>query len=173
MTGGGNHRPHTVTNKQINYKIMKQTLLNREQVIKDIQDVLSSSAYLTEGDEDYSRYGDALDEYAEMYAEGVGTKWVQQMEEYAHRSDTSIFGNFNDIRRDYEREHEGAKFADLLDTLERGTLSADELAEVQAWALSWMWETFGTFGIKYNFETDCGELVYSWEQEDEAEAVAA
>ena len=79
---------------------------------------------------------------------------------YMHRDDTRIDGNFNNIRRDYEREHEGCYYSDLVRRLDEG-LQDEQTNEDRDWVNGWFWSTYGTFGIKYNLETEICEDLYS------------
>lgn len=91
------------------------------------------------------------------------------MRKYLHQRDTSIWGNFNNISWNYPREHDGASFRDVVAKIEEGTLPAAEYEKWSEWLLNWFYETFGTYGLSYNFGDFLTDEICEWESENEME----
>lgn len=70
---------------------------------------------------------------------------------YCNQEDTRICGNFNNVKWDYEREF-NKSYADILVKLNNG-INDKDTKEFKEWAIGWFFETFGTFGLKYNFSS--------------------
>lgn len=97
--------------------------------------------------------------------------YLQKFEEYAFKADTSIVGNFADIRLDYKREKPLGEMSydRFLELWEQDLISDETLEKFQTWAQSWFFTAFGTWGFSYNFQTGVSEMLYSYEEEEEEE----
>ena len=74
-------------------------------------------------------------------------------------------GNFADIKRNYEHDHQGTSFNDVVQMIQNG--ENNELTdEFKQWTISWIWYAFGTFGLKYNFSNYIDDVMTDWEDED-------
>ena len=116
-------------------------------------------------------YDDFLEEYAYIIAKDINA----DMRKYLHMNDHRIAGNFNNIETDYSKhlfevsggkygKDDQADFAEMVQRLDNNEQS--ERAEYDRAALaSWFWDTFGTFGITYNYQNLCGEYEYEYERE--------
>lgn len=82
--------------------------------------------------------------------------WANDFRSYCNQKDTKIYGNFNNIKWDYELEFKGKRYENILAKL-NAEIDDEETKEFKDWAVTWFFETFGTFGMKYNFssELDC------------------
>ena len=100
--------------------------------------------------------------------------YIQKFEEYAFKADTSIVGNFADIRLDYKREKPLGEMSydRFLELWEQDLISDETLEKFQSWAQSWFFTAFGTCGFSYNFHTGISEMLYSYEKEEEEYAYA-
>lgn len=107
-----------------------------------------------------TRYSD------EAFVEGLVQETAMSinldMKKYLHLADTRIVGNFNNIRRDYKGD-----YADMVSRLDAG-FEDKKTNHDRDFLTSWFWETFGTFGIGYNFSEELGEEMYIAEEEDAA-----
>lgn len=131
---------------------MKQYLLNQDAINNAIMDIFESSSIYQEHPE--------YEQFAEEESIRLSESFVHDMEKYARQPDRNIFGNLNNIEYDYEREHYGEDFDMILTKADNGEFTDQELENLQDWCLGWFFKTFGTFGIKYNFESDLCDLIY-------------
>lgn len=83
-------------------------------------------------------------------------QWANDFKTYCNQNDTRIYGNFNNIKWDYELEFKGKYYKDILTKL-NNEIDDEETKQFKDWAVDWFFETFGTFGMKYNFSStlDC------------------
>ena len=83
-------------------------------------------------------------------------QWANDFRTYCNQEDTRIYGNFNNIKWDYELEFKGKDYKDILTKL-NNEIDDEETKQFKDWAVEWFFETFGTFGMKYNFSStlDC------------------
>lgn len=83
-------------------------------------------------------------------------QWANDFKTYCNQDDTRICGNFNNIKWDYELEFKGKNYKDILTKL-NNEIDDEETKQFKDWAVDWFFETFGTFGLKYNFSStlDC------------------
>lgn len=135
-------------------------------------------------------YEEAIDnpldweEYIEEFAHENASRFVDDMRKYVHQDDTSITGNFNDIQGDWDYTKESfwvvkndsdkaveikpfGSFADMVKGMHEDALTDEQVEIVQTWCEGWFFETFGTFGLKYNFQSFISELEYEREQEEQ------
>lgn len=100
--------------------------------------------------------------------------YVQQFEEYAFKADTSIIGNFSDIRLDFVKEKPLGEMSydRFLELWEQDLISDETLEKFQTWAQSWFFTAFGTWGFSYNFQTGVSEMIYDFEKKEEEYAYA-
>ena len=126
------------------------------------------------GDEDMHGWyydDDQIEEYVDMLVESFN----RDMKKYLH-GEHSISGNFNNINYDYDKclfEVSKGKYGKdeigyncegvdaMIDRLDNGEDS--ELADFERKALlSWFWETFGSWGICYNFNDHLSNDYYDY-----------
>ena len=100
--------------------------------------------------------------------------YIQKFEEYAFKADTSIVGNFADIRLDYKREKPLGEMSydRFLELWEQDLISDETSEKFQTWAQSWFFTAFGTWIFSYNFQTGVSEMIYAFEKEEEEYAYA-
>lgn len=107
-------------------------------------------------------YVDIIESYAEHTANGI----VRDMRKYVHQDDTKIFGNFANIREDWDyipdfvksKVKPFGKFDDMVKSVDDGTISDEDLAKVQEWCFAWFFTAFGTYNLKYNFLTMLSDI---------------
>lgn len=116
------------------------------------------------------------DEYIEELSEIMAEQFNADVKEYLHQDSHSMIGNFNNIDVAYPH-HLGitnpfGSFRNprlVFEMTER--LDANDQSEQSQqdrhWLVDWFFETFGTFGIKYNFENEMSDYLYQIEQEEE------
>lgn len=100
--------------------------------------------------------------------------YIQKFEEYAFKADTSIIGNFSDIRLDFVKEKPLGEMSydRFLELWEQDLISDETLEKFQTWAQSWFFTAFGTWGFSYNFQTGVSEMIYDFEKKEEEYAYA-
>lgn len=96
---------------------------------------------------------DAMEEYVPLIVESI----TKDMNKYMHQKDTSICGNFCDLRFNYARECELNRkynYDELLEKLDTEVI-ADDFKEdydiFMNWLAGWFFEAFGTYNLCYNF----------------------
>ena len=107
---------------------------------------------------------DSAGDYMEAYVDSVVDNTIRSFNTYVHREDTSIPGNFCDIRIDYRREHDGKSFRKVVADIDHGIENADT-KEFRDWAVEWFFTAFGTFALKYNWTTFMEEVACDDEEE--------
>lgn len=161
------HHENQTNYKPLNtYLVMANyTMLNLDSVTEMLEGVI----YDAVSERAKCMYESLIDEYITMHAQKI----VDDMEKYVRQADTKIVGNFNDITRDWNmRDNAGTDytpsgwFADIVAAMEKGEIDESEAEKVQEWTLSWFLETFGTFGIKYNFNEFLDSVQYDTEYND-------
>lgn len=92
------------------------------------------------------------------------------MKRYLHKKDHAIFGNFNNIDYDYPRhingefEYDDDLVKDLIKRLDERDMS-DRTKSDRLWLNDWFFYTFGTFGIRYNFDETMSAAIEEHERE--------
>lgn len=149
---------------------MEYTFLNEQ---KHYETLLSIFMDVVKNYDDPTEY----EWYAEDEAERLASSHVKDMEEYVHMSDTKLYGNFANIREDWDYIPDFVKsevkpwgrFDDVVKSIDDKTISEEDLAKFQQWCEDWFFTAFGTYNLEYNFATDLGELAYYDECEREME----
>lgn len=134
--------------KVLKEHIENEDYINREKLHEHIVSILVEVCDTY----DFGENGAAIlkDDYVDEYAEYLTNSLADSMREYIDSGKFSISGNFNNIKRDYETEHHGASFDKVIDLIRNG-ISNEITEEFKDWSENWFWQTFGTYGIKYNF----------------------
>lgn len=104
------------------------------------------------------------DEYFSMkddYEYNFKNNHAKQMKKYLNSEDTSIPGNFNNIRRDVQKDF-GESFDEFKKHFEEDTATEEEIE----FLVDWFVETFGTYNWCYNLSNEMGERYYTLEQEE-------
>jgi hypothetical protein len=124
--------------------------------------------YIDALDEDeVSKYENEIECHAEIAAQDA----VESMRKYVHRKDTRMCGNFCNIREDWEDTPEfigsevqpWGKFDDMVKSMDDDTISEEDCKKAQTWCMDWYFRAFGTWGLKYNFQSYISELEYEEE----------
>ena len=140
--------------------------LNLETLRADITEIYNDAI---DGFKD-EKYFDLLPYHDEDLLNELIDYQVNQINEdmctYLHSDNTHISGNFNDIYRDYVYHDKRGDYKDLLKRLDEGATDK-KTNDDRDYLTSWFWDTFGTFGMKYNFETEINERLYYIEREEE------
>ena len=112
------------------------------------------------------------DEYLEESAWERVIEFNRDMGKYLNMKDHKIDGNFNNIDYDYPHHINGEFRYDeplvnaMIERLNSGEQSEQADAD-RDWLVDWFWETFGTFGLTYNFSEYISELLYEFENKEE------
>ena len=94
------------------------------------------------------------------------------MERYLHKKDHAILGNFNNIDYDYphhingEFEYDDDLVRDLIKRLDERDMS-DRTKSDRLWLNDWLFDTFGSFGIRCNFKEMMSSAIEEYEYEME------
>lgn len=147
---------------------MEYTFLNEQ---KHYETLLSIFMDVLENHDDSTEY----EWFAEQEAESLAASHVKDMDKYVHQSDTKIWGNFANIREDWDYIPDFVKsevkpwgrFDDVVKSIDDKTISEEDLVKFQQWCEDWFFTAFGTYNLEYNFGTDLGELAYYDECERE------
>ena len=89
----------------------------------------------------------------------LGYQFAEDFRKYCNQDDTRIVGNFNNIKWDYELEFKGKWYRDILAKL-NNEVEDEDTKQFKDWAVEWFFETFGTFGLKYNFSSSLESYFY-------------
>lgn len=130
--------------------------------------------------EERENYGD--DEYRDVIESEFDDKRLSEeaielafqintdMKRYLHKKDHAIFGNFNNIDYDYPRhingefEYDDDLVKDLVKRLDERDMSERTKSD-RLWLNDWFFYTFGTFGIRYNFDETMSAAIEEHERE--------
>lgn len=94
----------------------------------------------------------------------------KEMKEYLNSNLYEIYGNFKDLGYDYtshitgKYEYDRELVSNMVERLNRGEQSEQADAD-REFLLEWFFFTFGTWGIRYNFESFISEILYEYEKE--------
>lgn len=146
--------------------------LNREQMVKDVVELLKGEL---EGFSDEPLYCFLESEYNDDFLEETALEmvsgWNKDMRKYLHQSDHKIIGNFNNIEYDYcyfrtgEFRYNNDLLNDMIKRLDEGSTDEQSVKD-RDFLTSWFWETFGTYGVTYNFGSELSDRLYEIEQEE-------
>ena len=145
--------------------------VDSDRLRKEIKEVLEEETYgWDETAGDYVQYmKDSAPDYIDDYVETVVEDAVQSFNKLVHRDDTSMFGNFKDIRYDWEGFHNelphGCTLKEVVQMIDVG--EENEITkEFKDWAVDWYFEAFGTYNLKYKWANFMEEITYDEEDEE-------
>lgn len=140
--------------------------INIEKMQAALYDILTTSrnGMVDEKNRDF-----IMDEYSDDYLEERAWEMVhginRDMKKYLHSTDHKLMGNFNNIDYDYPLHIHGEVQYDhplvnaMIARLDAGEQSEQAQAD-RNWLVEWFFETFGTWAISYNFESEISEALY-------------
>lgn len=152
---------------------MEYTFLNEQKHYENLLEIFMGVVNNYEGSESYEWF-------AEEEAERLAARHIESMKEYVHQRDTKLYGNFCNIREDWD--HPGfirsevepwGRFDDVVKSIDDKTISEQDLEKFQQWCEDWFFTAFGSYNLEYNFATDVSEIAYSDECERELEQAVA
>lgn len=130
---------------------------------------------------------DNSEEIEECLSDSIGSiHWLsldfafkanREMKEYLHMKDHSLCGYFANIKDDYPEhitgtrwsfEYDGDDYFDLFPQMVARLDAAEDSKradEDRAYLAEWYFNTFGKFGITYNFGETVSEIAYELEQQ--------
>ena len=146
---------------------MEYKFLNFDDVLESITEIYNDC--LSEVEQ--CRYESCVEDYAYLTAENV----CNDMDKYVHMEDTKMWGNFANIRQDWDitknfvksEVEPWGKFDDIIKSIDDNTISKEDLEKFQTWALDWFFTAFGTYNLKYNFNNFIYEIIDNEEQEED------
>lgn len=146
---------------------MNSKFINFDNLLEIITDLYNECL----SEEEQYRYESYVEDYAYITTEST----CKDMDEYVHRKDTKMWGNFANIRQDWnitknfvESEVEPwGDFDDIIKSIDDNTICKEDLEKFQTWALDWFFTAFGTYNLKYNFNNFIYEIIDNEEQEEE------
>lgn len=114
------------------------------------------------------------DDYLLELAEFKAMSLNEDMNTYLHMKNHHMNGNFCNLELDYPKHRTGEygyndeMFNDLVKRLDN-ECQDEQTCEDRKWLGDWIFEAFGTFGLKYNFQSEMSDKIYEC-QEEMAEA---
>ena len=137
--------------------------LNVERFRKEIKEVLDEETKSWEP----GYMQDFAEDYIDEYVEGVVDDAINSFNELVHRADTSMWGNFKNIKYNWEGYHNelphGCTLKEVVGMIDAGE-DNETTREFKDWAVDWYFEAFGTHNLKYNWTNFMEEATY--EDED-------
>lgn len=135
-------------------------------ILKDARDSLT---YENDGEHGFimEQYSDDL---LNERASDMAYEFNRDMGEYLNASDHKIYGNFNNIDYDYPAfrtgnvEYDFDMVKDMIARLNNQDMSEQSVKD-RDFLVDWFFETFGTFGISYNFTNEISDTCYQYQQE--------
>lgn len=112
------------------------------------------------------------DESLEELAVEKAYDFNDNMRKYLNMPNHKIDGNFNNIDYDYPCHINGNVEYDyplvnaMIVRLNAGEQSEQADAD-RDWLVDWFWETFGSWGIRYNFSDCIADRLYEFEHEED------
>lgn len=119
------------------------------------------------------------DNYIHTLAVEFAIKQNEDMKKYLHMNSHRMDGNFANIEEDYPKyrtgtflpsEYDGDDYFDLFPEMVKRLDAAEDSERAnddREYLSSWYFYAFGTFGIKYNFESDLSEISDTLEEMQE------
>lgn len=112
---------------------------------------------------------DFADDYIDEYVEGIVDDTIDSFNTLVHRADTSMWGNFADIKYDWEGFHKeyphGSSLKEIVEMIDSGE-DNEFTKEFKDWAVDWYFKAFGTYNLKYNWANFMEEAAYDEEDEE-------
>ena len=111
---------------------------------------------------------DCADDYIDEYVEMIVEDAVRSFNKLVHRDDTSMSGNFKDIRYDWDGFHReyphGCSLSEVVEMIDAGE-DNEFTKEFKDWAVDWYFEAFGTYNLTYKWTEFMEEATYDEEDE--------
>jgi len=139
--------------------------INVEKMQVAVFELLKDTREKMRDDENTARIDDCVsDDFINEEAFEIASSINSDMKAYLHQKDHEIQGNFNNIENNYYKFRKGeygwneALLNDMIARLDNNR--QDEQTQKDREFLSdWYFETFGTFGITYNFGNTIDYLI--------------
>lgn len=112
----------------------------QDRLRKALTDVVKNFGY-----EDRDEASEYMEEYVGLLTDEIN----DDMKHYLHLNDTSMIGNFADIRYDFE-DYKVCSLEECVKLLDAGDTS-DMANKCRECLTSWFFQAFGTKAIMYNF----------------------
>lgn len=143
---------------------------------EEIKDILKADVDELEYDENepdelYLKYmKDAAPDFIDDYVDGIVEDTIKSFDKLVHRSNTSMVGNFADIRYDWDGYHKeyphGVSFNEVIEMIDNGE-DNEKTREFKTWTIDWYFNAFGTYNLKYNWNEFLEEIAADQMYQDE------
>lgn len=151
---------------------MEKHFLNFDRLFNELLQLYKDARdeWLDDNNRDFLM-NEVSDDFLEEMAWERATEFDRDMGKYLNMKDHKIWGNFNNIDYDYPHHINGVVEYDtplanaMIERLNAGEQSEQADAD-RDWLVDWFWETFGSWGLKYNFDSWIADLLYEFENEE-------
>lgn len=151
---------------------MEKHFLNFDRLFNELLQLYKDARdeWLDDNNRDFLM-NEVSDDFLEEMAWERATEFDRDMGKYLNMKDHKIWGNFNNIDYDYPHNINGVVEYDtplvnaMIARLNAGEQS-DQADADRDWLVDWFWETFGSWGLKYNFDSWIADLLYEFENEE-------
>ena len=105
------------------------------------------------------------DDYLDELAWTTACEFDEDMGKYLNMADHKIYGNINNIDYDYpyhingKVEYDRSLVNAMITRLNAGEQSEQADAD-RDFLVDWFWSTFGSWGLRYNFESQMSDALY-------------
>ena len=112
------------------------------------------------------------DEYIEMMSETMVDKINENVNNYLHLKNHHMSGNFNNIDLAYsvhitgKIQHNRHLVDEMTERLDKNDKS-EQTKQDRHWLVDWFFETCGTVGIVYNFQSYMSDYLYQIKQKEQ------
>ena len=152
---------------------MEKHFLNFDRLFNELQQLYKDARdeWLDDNNRDFLM-SEVSDDFLEEMAWERAIEFDRDMGKYLNSKDHKIWGNFNNIDYDYPHHTNGVVEYDtplvnaMIERLNAGEQSEQADAD-RDWLVDWFWETFGSWGLQYNFNSWVSELLYEFENKEE------
>ena len=134
--------------------------IDKEAFFDEVVEILEAECekYIQNG------YNDDYDYYINEYAQYFCDSMTNNLTNYIESGNYHMSGNFANIEMDYEHDHKGTSFQEVVQMIQNGE-NNELTTEFKQWTISWIWYAFGTFGLTYKFSNYIDEHMNDEEDE--------
>lgn len=151
---------------------MEKHFLNFDRLFNELLQLYKDARdeWLDDNNRDFLM-NEVSDDFLEEMAWERAVEFDRDMGKYLNMKDHKIWGNFNNIDYDYPHHiNEVVEYDTPLANAMIARLNAGEQSDQadadRDWLVDWFWETFGSWGLKYNFDSWIADLLYEFENEE-------
>lgn len=152
---------------------MEKHFLNFDRLFNELLQLYKDARdkWLDDNNRDFLM-NEVSDDFLEEMTWKKAVELDRDMGKYLNMKDHKICGNFNNVDYDYPYHINGKVEYDtplvnaMIARLNAGEQSEQADAD-RDWLVDWFWETFGSWGLTYNFDSWVADLLYEFENEEE------